>query len=196
MPGPKSNKFPVKKSSGRPSIGTKPRKETATSFTIQGRRNSAMQDKSSAVNESYLLCTGCGAIYFDKHWHSASLVKGIVRGDLKEALCDACKMGVKDDGGKVSGFGGEVTLEGMSDDIKSEVIGLVRNVGKRATHRDPEERIVKIVDKGKSVAVYTTENQLAVSIGKQVHRARKGGELQITWSHDDKPVRVRWTAGK
>jgi hypothetical protein len=71
---------------------------------------------------------------------------------------------------------------------------LARNVANRAGRRDPEDRIIKIVDAGESVVIYTTENQLAVSIGKQIHSARKGGTLVITWSHQDKPVRVRWTA--
>jgi hypothetical protein len=74
------------------------------------------------------------------------------------------------------------------------VLALARNVGRRAQARDPEDRIIKINDAPGGAVVTTTENQLAVSIGKQIDRARKGGKLDITWSQGDKPVRVRWTA--
>jgi hypothetical protein len=42
------------------------------------------------------------------------------------------------------------------------------------------------------VRVTTTENQLAISLGKQVDSAFKGGTLKIRFSDEDLPVRVFW----
>jgi hypothetical protein len=133
-----------------------------------------------------IICDQCQAVLYDKHWHAKSLVASWL--DLKGAAsgrCDACR------GGKQ--FAGEVVLEGLKNSLeRDEIIALVRNVGKRALKRDPEERIISLEIAGSRVRATTTENQLAVAIGKQIHEARKGGELHIIWSDGDKPVRVVW----
>jgi hypothetical protein len=151
--------------------------------SLGGGRNAARLVPSAA---GVVVCDQCGAVMYDKHWHSKALVAKWL--DLKSATsgrCDACR------GGKQ--FVGEVVLEGLKDSIeRDEIVALIRNVGKRAMKRDPEERIISVEVVGSRVRVTTTENQLAVSIGKQVHEARKGGELHITWSASDKPVRVVW----
>ena len=86
-------------------------------------------------------------------------------------------------------------IEGLKDEgERQEVVGLVRNAGKRAMKRDPEDRVISVVVSGAKIRVLTSENQLAVAIGKQLHQARKGGKLTIIWSAQDKPVRVHWTA--
>jgi hypothetical protein len=132
------------------------------------------------------VCPGCRAVLYDKHWHDRALVASWL--DLRSAAsvkCDACRSG--------GNHAGEVVLEGLGDSVeRDEVIALVRHVGNRATRRDPEDRIVGITVKGSRVRVLTSENQLALSVGKQVHAARKGGELEVTWSDEDKPVRVVW----
>jgi hypothetical protein len=88
-----------------------------------------------------------------------------------------------------------VILTGLKElSRRLEVVGLIKNIGTRATKRNPEAQIIKIEDGGNSVRVTTTDNQLAVALGKQVDAAVKGGKLQVTWSREDAPVRVRWTA--
>lgn len=105
-------------------------------------------------------------------------------------LCAECKWIT---GGKgKTGWEGELILENLISDDKKEILNLVRNVGKRAFLRDPEDQIIKIDDRGEKVIITTTENQLAVSIGKQVASAFKGGHMEIIWSAEDAPARVRW----
>ncbi|HTK04661.1 MAG TPA: hypothetical protein VL500_03690 [Candidatus Eisenbacteria bacterium] len=89
------------------------------------------------------------------------------------------------------GWAGEVVLEGLSADEKTEVLGLVRHTGAKGP-RDPNDRVVKIEDTKSGLRILTAENRLALSIGKRVHRSHKGGTLTITWSPGDMPVRVHW----
>jgi hypothetical protein len=140
-----------------------------------------------------LRCTSCGAVYYDKHWHSPSLVAADVpKSEMVEAMCDACH-GASSASAN-AGWAGEVTLEGVPPANREDVLSQVRAIAKRALVRDPEERIIRILEKAGRIIVTTTENQLAVAIGTEVHAAHKGGTLSITWSDDDKPVRVTWAA--
>lgn len=144
------------------------------------------------------VCTRCHAVYFDKHWHT---IPGIFawmkkRGIAADGLCLECTWVTR--GARAAmNYEGEVTLEGFaSQKEKQEILKLVRNVGARAVLRDPEDQIMAIEDKGGKVVIRTTENQLALSIGKQVARAFKGGEFEIKYSYEDAPVRVYWRGGK
>ena len=86
-------------------------------------------------------------------------------------------------------------MGGLSDLARRlEVVNLVKNIGKRAQLRNPEDQIIKIEDKNDAIRITTTDNQLAVSIGKQVDAAFKGGKLKVVWSREDAPARIRWTA--
>ncbi|MFA5128515.1 MAG: hypothetical protein WC445_00960 [Patescibacteria group bacterium] len=141
------------------------------------------------------VCSRCGAVYFDEHWHTIPNFLKLYKKMLSpkpvaKELCAECKwiMGGKNK----TGWEGELVLENLVPEEKSEIVNLVRNVGKRAFLRDPEDQIIKIEDMGRKVRVTTTENQLAVSIGKQVASAFKGGRLEIIWSDEDAPARVRW----
>ena len=141
-------------------------------------------------------CPRCGAIYFDKHWHIipnfwVEYKKTLPKKKIVKGLCAECKW--VDSGREDTEWEGELVLENLIPDDKNEILNLVRNVGMRAFKRDPEDQIIKIEDRGNKVIVTTTENQLAVSIGKQVARAFKGGKLKITWSDEDAPARARWT---
>lgn len=146
--------------------------------------------------EPLRVCSRCAAVYFDEHWHTIPKFEKIYKKMLPKKtvtkeLCAECKWIT---GGKnKTGWEGEVVLENLAPEEKSEIISLVRNVGRRAFVRDPEDQIIKIEDMGRKVRVTTTENQLAASIGKQVARAFKGGKLEIKWSDEDAPARVRWT---
>ena len=80
----------------------------------------------------------------------------------------------------------------MPTDKKNEILKLAQNVGERAFKRDPMDRIISIKEKDKETEILTTENQLAVSIAKQIKRAFKGetGKPEISWSHQESTVRV------
>jgi hypothetical protein len=147
--------------------------------------------------KSVAVCPRCHAMYYDKHWHSWEMAKRQLPKDLKigEVLCRACAILTANKNSSRDSYSGEVILTGLKElSRRLEVVGLIKNIGTRATKRNPEAQIIKIEDGGNSVRVTTTDNQLAVALGKQVDAAVKGGKLQVTWSREDAPVRVRWTA--
>ncbi len=143
------------------------------------------------------VCRSCHAVYFDEHWHAWQrakvLAERLKRMGARETICAECRWARDAKRGQGVNYEGEVLLSGWrTTDEKVDILQLVRNIGKRATLRDPEDQIIRIEDNGDRVRILTTENQLAVGIGKQVDRARKGGKLDIVFSHGDAPVRVRW----
>lgn len=165
---------------------------------IQGRtklRSSSWWEKEVKGEKPLTLCTRCHAVYFDEHWHAGKGLYEASKGrkSVREVLCPECLNITINKGG--DGYEGEVVLKGLDDlEQRGEVIREVRNIGRRAARRDPEDQIIKIEDRGSTIRVTTTENQLAVSIGKQVDRAHKGGKLEIKWSKEDMVARVVWIA--
>ena len=137
------------------------------------------------------ICQRCHAVYFDKFWQTDPKLYAEfkVHHGAAETFCGECRMIEQKDG-----YGGEVLLKNIKAADKLEILQEIKNIGDRAFRRDPEDQIIKIEDKGKSVRVTTTENQLALSIGKQIDRAHKGGKLEIKLSKEDKLIRVDWAA--
>lgn len=186
--------------SNRPLIGKKKilskkvtaAKSSGAAKTI--RKEPVVPKKEKFGEKGVLRCTGCGAVYFDKHWHGKGALKGLINeAEMVDALCDVCPRKSSKVGTSVSGFGGELVIEGIpSIEAKSEILSLIRNASNRAQAKDPMERVMRIEEQGKKMMVYVSENQLAVGLGKQLHSAMKGGTLTITWSDVDKPVRVHW----
>lgn len=197
---PKKSQRIIKKSldsSGTAGPTGKQQKQITGTFSSQARR-----DRMTPVGKKgfpgFLVCGGCGAVYFDKHWHTPSLGIGLDLSGAGKATCEECHVSTRPGGRPAAREAeGEVVLEGLAEETEAaEVLALVRNVGKRALKRDPLDRILRIAGGQGIFHVFTSENQLAVSIGKQVHSARKGGTLTITWSSADAPVLVRWSKGK
>jgi hypothetical protein len=182
----------VGKSSQKKSDKTK--SQLSGTFQNQARRARMISPKT--LGRGAARCSSCGAVYFDKHWHTCADTKCRLKAiGGSERLCDECRLKTKVIGSRDSDYAGEVVIEGLKDPTeKYEVRRLAERVGKRAVSRDPEDRIVSVSETGGKLVVRTSENQLAVSIGKQIDRARKGGKLEIAWSKVDKMVRVRWKA--
>ncbi len=139
-----------------------------------------------------LVCKKCGAVYMKKHWYANARLSLFLREqkNIKYAVCNECSLKPLSERGAYL-YEGEIKLLNLGND-KNEVLNLVKNVGARAVKRDPEDQILKIEDKGDALRVITSENQLAVSIGKQVASAFKGGVLKIQFSHQEEVARVIW----
>jgi len=153
--------------------------------------------------KEFIICPDCGAVYYDKSWKSS------IEGDLKyhqknleekmvrvDELCPACKM--KRD--KV--FEGEVVIKvksktekGKTEDIeglKKEILNNVKNTEKNAMEWDLMDRILWTEEKNDEIRIYTSENQLAVRIGKNLEKAFKNGSLEIKYSKGEDIIRVRF----
>jgi len=135
--------------------------------------------------EETILCSKCKAIYYGKCWHkNARLFEKNIK-CTKKILCPACKWT------KTNLAEGIIVLT-LKDNLKEkEILNLVRNVETKAKLRDPEDRIMKINKEENKITILTTENQLALSIAKQIKRAFKG-DLKIKWSHNEDVVRLEW----
>ncbi|MFH2063473.1 MAG: hypothetical protein ABIJ46_04990 [bacterium] len=103
------------------------------------------------------------------------------------------RVGYLTEGGRVVNFGGEVVVAGQfGRNEKAELIALAENVGAAKSEKDPDDRILRLKSTRDGFSLQTANGNLAVAVGKHLHRARKGGSLTIVWSRHDLPVRVFW----
>ncbi|MBI4653351.1 hypothetical protein HY750_03810 [Candidatus Kuenenbacteria bacterium] len=156
-----------------------------TTSILQPRRVGDKDKQFIKGQKETSLCPKCKAIYYDKCWHKNSkFFKENIKW-AKKVLCPACKWT------KTNLAEGVIILNLENNLREKEILNLVKNVGARAILRDPEDRVMKINKEKNKITILTTENQLAVSIAKQIKRAFKG-ELKIKWSHNEDAVRVEW----
>jgi len=178
------------------------KKKTTKAFV--NRQETEWWQKETRKLSSAQLCERCGAVWFDGHWHTAPKMAAALKAAKKlsrakgksgkPVLCYECHLAANGpaDSSKI-GFEGELTLDGLTDPSeKAKILATCRNFGARANKRDPEDRIISIDDRGERVVITTTENQMAVGMGKAVDAAFKGGKLRIVWSKDDMPARAFW----
>ena len=139
------------------------------------------------------ICPKCHAVYFDKHWHNNKFLHQAYSWHTKVGyeLCPEDKWLAGS--GSAINYEGEVVLKRLPKEKMQEIVQQIRNIGKRAENRDPEDKIIKIEIKSNQIRVLTTENQMAVGIAKQVADAHKGGELDIKWSNNDQLARAEWS---
>jgi NMD protein affecting ribosome stability and mRNA decay len=168
-------------------ISIKSQRQQKSSFQPRVPKSRKEEQEFGSGQIDIVMCKECGAVYYYKSWHHRleDYPELSEEKRIKFTLCPACQM-IKD-----KMYEGQVILKKVPTDKKEEILNLVKNVGERAYQRDPLDRIIKIQEQNGEVEILTTENQLAVSIGKQVKRAFKG-DLEIKWSHQESTVRVIW----
>lgn len=134
------------------------------------------------------LCKTCSAVYYHKSWHHNLDKYDSLEGDkgIYVAMCPACRM-------KKSGtFEGEVIIENIPAVMHAELTRLIQNVGDRAYARDPMDRILSTRSSGKNgLIVLTSENQLALTLGKEIVMAHKSAKKSITLSQGESVAQVR-----
>ena len=138
------------------------------------------------------LCKTCSAVYYHKSWHHNLLKYDSLEKDkgIFVAMCPACRM--KRDGA----FEGEVIIENIPKDVREEITRLIQNIGERAYARDPMDRILSLRSLGKNgLVVHTSENQLALTIGKEVIMAHKSAKKSVTLSREESVARVKIDMG-
>lgn len=144
----------------------------------------------AAAGEYY--CPTCKAVWSRKAWHNDDRkFEVLARNPELARTCPACHKTAHD---LPEGIVTLSSLDVLPADRRQELAQLVRNVGERARKRDPMDRIIRMMDKGNEVQVYTSENQLAVAIGNETKRAF-GGDLNIDFGNRDNEIaRVVWIA--
>jgi len=134
------------------------------------------------------VCPSCGVVYNKKQWQfidikQIQLDKGNYIGNAK---CPACRkiedhypMGLVELSGK------------FIDGHKEEILNLVKNEEEREKEKNPLGRIMSIEDKDGKIYIETTNEALALRIGRAVFKAFKG-EIEYKFSETQKLVRVLW----
>ncbi len=167
-------------------------KMSATKTLVAGARTD-WWDKEKRKMTGLKLCSRCEAVWYDGHWHNAPNLAAALKAKRKSSkpskdlFCMECRYAVHGPADAKSAlFEGELTLDGLVDKKeKAEILATVRNAAKRALRRDPEDRVIAIDDRGDRVVVTTSENQLAVILGKAVDASHKGGKLRELLTETD-----------
>ena len=139
--------------------------------------------------KEYIVCPECNSAYFDKSWHHS------LREEKPEHLQKEKRVIFKlcpaDEMKKKKMYEGEVTIVLGDLKIKQDVLNSIKNSDGLARQRDTLDRVLWTEDKGNTIKVFTSENQLAVKIGKKLSSAHPGGKLEIKHSKDEDVSRVR-----
>lgn len=129
-------------------------------------------------------CPGCGLLFQDGAWKIAVIKP---EHELHHHLCPAC-LQTRDDYP-----GGVLTLEGKFFDVhREDVLHRIRNVEKVVREEHPLQRIMRIEENPGEIVVYTTDQHLAVRMGKAL-RSDFGGELSLSYAKEDKFAKARWS---
>ncbi|MEX2007970.1 MAG: hypothetical protein WD850_00485 [Candidatus Spechtbacterales bacterium] len=134
-----------------------------------------------------VMCPDCNAVYYDKSWHHSLANYDRLQNEkqLRFEICPADRMR------RDHLFEGEVVLENIPRHERDDVMGLLERVSGRAYERDPLDRILSQETAGGTLTIRTSENQLALNLAKQVHRAYKATEMKSMLSEKESPIRVR-----
>ncbi len=161
--------------------------------TTAPRRQRSKKDEQEfgLTKREFIICPDCESVFFNKAWHhsleeDARHLTG--KKNVKFKNCPACRME------KDRTFEGELVISLSKEKLaeKKEIINVIKNSGQQARAHDPLDRILWIEYKGSEIRVLTSENQLAVRIGKKLESAFKGGTLEIKHSHGEDVIRVFW----
>lgn len=127
-------------------------------------------------SKSIILCPKCNAVFFEKSWKhlNDNLLKFIEENSQKskilKKLCPADQM-IEN-----YRFEGEIIIKNLpsNQNRRQEILNIIKNIAQKAYERDPLDRLISIEDKGVFWRVLLTDNNLALSMGKQIVHAFKG----------------------
>ncbi len=142
--------------------------------------------------QGYEICPTCNSVFFGKAWHHTLEEDKHLNENknIKFTTCPACQMK------KDRMFEGELVIKmtGVNPEMKKEIMSAIENSNKMGMEKDPMDRILWTETNGDELHVFTSENQLAVKIGKKLESAFKGSRCQISHSHEEDIIRVHWSA--
>ncbi|OGE77663.1 MAG: hypothetical protein A2751_00555 [Candidatus Doudnabacteria bacterium RIFCSPHIGHO2_01_FULL_46_14] len=149
------------------------------------QRSRKEESEFGKAGKEFIICPECDSVFFDKAWHhrleeekNAHLK---IDRKIKFELCPACKMA------RDKLFEGElvISIKNKELSVKNNVLNTVKNSDKQARERDPMDRILRTEEKADGIHVFTSENQLAVRIGKKLKSSFGGSKLQIKHGGED-----------
>lgn len=145
------------------------------------------KEKEDRGKGDVIICPICASVYWYKSWHhNLEGYKHLTEEKMvKFFLCPACTM-VKN-----KMFEGQVFIEHIPGEIRREIENLIYHIADRAYARDPMDRLLDMrPSKNDGLEIRTSENQLAMSIAKEVASAHKHTKPEVRLSKDESSVRV------
>ncbi len=163
-----------------------------SSVKMPQRRAVEAHNEYGKAHKGFVVCGVCHNVSFKKQWRDPARLPNyeyeiFIRG-IDVSLCPACDMAAK------GLYEGEVMVEGLSDDQGVEFVNLVRAYNARSKRHDSQHRILALEKSATAYRVRTSENQMAVKLGKKIAQTFGHGEVSIKHSREPFEVeRVRVT---
>ncbi len=138
------------------------------------------------AEKGVIVCSVCHNVYFKKGWHKAGS-EPITETKLSGTgvhfdLCPSCKMK------KGNLYGGKVTIKNVPALTRDELFNLVAGFGRRATDRNPQDRIMDVKTTGGNFVVTTNNDQLAAKLGRKIHETFKKTEIKTSFTSEPQEV--------
>ena len=134
----------------------------------------------------FLMCSDCGSVYFDKHWHhKIDDFKNIDKENnfqMKFKLCPACEM-IKN-----KQYEGRVTIKNVSKELEQELGRLITSFCRTAFEIDPLDRLIDIKKGKDDWEVTITENQLANKLAKKIKEVFNKIDVEHSFASDPSDV--------
>ena len=143
----------------------------------------AMQE--FAAHKGIVVCNGCGAAYFEKRWvHGLEELKNKEGKDtpVSFALCPACTM-IKN-----KQYEGRITVRNLPEKHVKDLDDVVRGFSRRATERDPMDRLIAIAKNGDNWVITTTENEMANKLAHHIKESLRASKSRTKFAGDPSDV--------
>jgi len=154
----------------------------------KGKEKRFAFDEGSKHMKENLVDPKADLIYQEKHWEPLDKLRPDLVDNFQEGASPLSKMLEGDVCEGVLHIKGNFFMQ-----HQEEILNAIRHSDDMARERDALNRVMKIIRMNEDdIAIFTTKNQLAVTIGKKLDSAFKGGKLDIHWSKGDRDVEVTW----
>lgn len=130
------------------------------------------------------VCPVCKCAFYKKSWHAP--LASPPDQEVRTKLCPADEMK------KEKRFEGQVVIVVSRPETLQDIRNAIRNSDRQAQDHDPMDRVLWIDEEGNTLKVYTSENQMAVRLGKKLKDSHPGSTLAISHGEDQDPFRVTW----
>ena len=130
-----------------------------------------------------IICDGCGVVFHGGRWYRGAPPIGDERG----GVCPACQR-IRD-----RYPAGIIHLIGAPEELRDELVQMMRKVDHRERDEHPLERLIEIKDENGTLTATTTGMHLARRIAGALHRRFRQG-VTIRYLDGDDLVRVSWDA--
>jgi len=129
------------------------------------------------------LCIRCGALFRKKTWRRRPIDVPTLE-NAPRTTCPACRQVRRGE------FHGQVRLRArLSAERRSEIVGRIRHVLRRAAFTQPERRLVALRVDEEGLELTTTSQKLAHRIAHELAKAF-GGRVRYSWSDREPALRA------